>query len=271
MTDLVEGFVQASRHSSRGHRWYVCPRPNPGAKIRLFVFPFAGGSPSAFTSWVDGFSGNVEAHFAHYPGRGSRYNEPPIRNLNALVEQLVPGIEPLTDKPFAFFGHSMGGLIAFELARQLRERKLAEPRILFVSACGAPQIADPHPPIHSLSDSEFQESLKKLNGIPAEVSQYPEMMQLLTPMIRADFELIETYHFKNGGTLLNCPIIAFGGTEDPRISHERLEGWAFQTSSRFEARYFPGDHFFVNSAKESILQFMALEIQALFAKNESSI
>lgn len=165
----------------------------------------------------------------------------------------------------------MGGLIAFELACQLRGRNLPEPRILFVSACGAPQILDPHPPIHSLPDSEFLESLKKLNGIPSEVLQHPEMIQLLTPMIRGDFEAVETYRFKHGENPLGCSIIAFGGTEDPRISHERLEGWAFQTSSRFETKYFPGDHFFVNSAKESILQYMALEIRALFAKNASSI
>ena len=165
----------------------------------------------------------------------------------------------------------MGGLIAFELARQLRGRNLPEPRILFVSACGAPQILDPHPPIHSLPDSEFLESLRKLNGIPSEVLQHPEMMQLLTPMIRDDFEAVETYRFKQGENPLGCSIIAFGGTEDPRVSRERLEGWTHQTSSRFESIYFPGDHFFVNSAKESILQCMAMEIQVLLAGRQSSV
>jgi len=271
LTDHVQGIIQASKHSTSLNRWYVCPRPNPGAEIRLFVFPFAGGSSSAFTSWFDGFPGNVEAHFAHYPGRGSRYNEPPIRSLDSLVDNLFQTIVPLTDKPFAFFGHSMGGLVAFELTRQLRGRNLPEPRILFVSACGAPQIPDPHPPIHSLPDSEFLESLKKINGIPAEVFQHPEMMPLLTPMIRADFEAVETYLFKPGDPPLGCSIIAFGGTEDPRVSRERLEGWAFRTNSKFEIKYFPGDHFFVNSAKESILQCMAAEIGALFAGNHPTI
>jgi len=261
----VEDILQASRPSTRHNRWYVCPRPNPGAELRLFVFPFAGGSPSAFTSWFDGFPGNVEAHFAHYPGRGSRYNEPPIRSLDALVDNLLQNIEPLTDKPFAFFGHSMGGLIAFELALELRRKNLTGPRLLFVSASGAPQIPDPHPPIHSLPDSEFLPSLEELNGTPPEISQHPEMMQVLTPMIRADFEAVETYLFKPGGPPLDCPIIAFGGTEDPRISRERLAGWAVQTSSRFETKFLPGNHFFVNSAKDSILRFVEEEIRASFA------
>jgi medium-chain acyl-[acyl-carrier-protein] hydrolase len=174
-------------------------------------------------------------------------------------------------KPFAFFGHSMGGLIAFELARRLRGRNLPEPRILFVSACGAPQIPDPHPFMHSLPDSELLQSLKKLNGIPAEVLQHSEMMQLLIPMIRADFEAFETYRFKQGDSLLGCSIVAFGGTEDLRVSRERLEGWAIQTNSRFEITYLPGDHFFVNSAKESILQVVAERIGASFAVNRPSI
>jgi len=264
LPDYGQRVGRAPRTVATPNPWYVCPRPNPAADIRLFIFPYAGGSPPAFTHWLDTLPGNVETFFAHYPGRGSRYNEPPIHDFDSLVGSLLQAIQPLTDKPFAFFGHSMGGLVAFELARQLRGENLRAPRILFVSACGAPQLPDPNPLIHSLPDSEFLQTLKKLNGVPAEVLQNLEMMQLLAPMLRADFEAVETYRFKPGLPPLDCPIIAFGGTDDPRVSRERIEGWVVQTSSRFEIINLPGDHFFVNTAKDSILQSVSSEIQSLF-------
>ena len=264
MPDHGPRVVRTPHPVATPNPWYVCPRPNPAADRRLFIFPYAGGSPSAFINWLDALPGNVETFIAHYPGRGSRFNDPPIRDFDSLVGSLLQTIQPLTEKPFAFFGHSMGGLVAFELARQVRGGNLHAPRILFVSACGAPQMPDPNHPIHSLPDSEFLQSLNRLNGVPAEVLQNLEMMQLLTPMLRADFAVAETYRFNPGSPPLDCPIIAFGGTEDPRVSRERIEGWAVQTNSRFEIINLPGDHFFVNTAKDSILQSVSGEIQSLF-------
>lgn len=173
-----------------------------------------------------------------------------------MVEELSQAIQRLLDKPFVFFGHSMGALIAFELARSLRKNGLSQPGSLFISACGAPQIIDLQSHLHTLSDEELITSLKKLNGIPQEVLQNQEMLDLFLPILRTDFELTETHKYSHDEPL-GCPIVAFGGYDDSRVSCEQLEGWTVQTSGRFESRYFPGDHFFINTARESIINDIA--------------
>jgi medium-chain acyl-[acyl-carrier-protein] hydrolase len=244
---------------SHSNQWFVCPRVNPNAETRLFLFPYAGGGPPAFSKWSAELPNTVEVWTAHYPGRGSRYNEPPIKEFAIMVDELYQAIQSLLDKPFAFFGHSMGGLIAFELAR-----KLPQLHILFVSACGAPHMPDPHPPIHTLPKDGFVKSLQELNGIPAEILNNTELMELILPSLRADFEVVENYQYTSGNRLA-CPIIAFGGLEDPRVGRERLEGWALHTGN-FKSQYFPGDHFFINTARKSVMDFIVAEMTLLYAK-----
>jgi surfactin synthase thioesterase subunit len=217
------------------------------------MFPYAGGSPAAFNKWT---ANKVETYIAHYPGRGSRFNEPSIKRIGTLIENLLPVIQPLLDKPFALFGHSMGGLIAFELARGLRKRNLPQPKVLFLSACAAPHIPDPNPPIHALPDAEFLEALKEFNGIPSEILNQPEALKIFLPILRADFEAVETYRFDSSEPPLDISIVAFGGLDDPRVSREQLEGWAKQTASRFEARDFPGGHFFIHTATEPVMRLV---------------
>lgn len=237
-------------------KWFVCPKPNPSAKTRLFIFPYAGGSPAAFGAWT---VENIESRIAHYPGRGSRFNEPPIKRIDALVENLLREIQPALDKPFAFFGHSLGGLIAFELARSLRRFSLPQPARLFLSACAAPHMPGPHPPIHALPEDEFLQEAKKFNGIPAEILNHPEALTLLLPILRADFEAAETYRGEVGEPLA-CPIHAFGGLEDTDVSRERLEGWALHTTAAFTSRYFRGDHFFISAYKDAIIESIVAEL-----------
>jgi medium-chain acyl-[acyl-carrier-protein] hydrolase len=240
--------------------WFVCPRPNPKADTRLFIFPYAGGGPAAFHKWAAELPVNVEMWIAHYPGRGSRHNEPPITELDIVVEKLSQAIQPLLDKPFAFFGHSLGGLVAFELARSLRQRNLSQPDILFVSACGAPHLPDLHPPIHALPDAEFLNAVREINGIPPEFLNYPEMLDLLLPVLRADFQAFETYRYAAIEPPLDIPITAYGGLDDPHVSRERLEGWATQTNSVFKSIYFPGGHFFINTTKDKLVRSIAAEM-----------
>ncbi len=201
--------------------WFVCPRADSNAETRLFLFPYAGGGPAVFGKWPAELSSNMEAWIAHYPGRGSRHNESPIKELDDLVGKLSQAIQPLLDKPFAFFGHSMGGLVAFELARHLRKNDLPQPITLFVSGCGAPHLPDPHPTIHTLPDAEFLNALRQFNGIPPELLRLPDAMELLLPTLRADFEAVESYVYNSNEPPLDCPIIAFGGLDDPRVSRER--------------------------------------------------
>jgi len=204
----------------------------------------------------------MEGIIAHYPGRGSRYQEPAIKSLSTLVEKLSQAMQMLLDKPFAFFGHSLGGLVAFELTRQLRQHNLPGPQVLFISACGAPNLPAPQPPIHQLPDAEFLEALKSINGIPSELQNNTEIMELSLPTLRADFETIESYHYDSDGSPLNVPIRAYGGLDDPRVSRERLEGWASLTNAGFKSQYFPGDHFFINIARESIIASITTELQS---------
>lgn len=247
--------------------WFVCPHPNPGAGARLFLFPYAGAGPAAFSRWSAELSKGMETWIAHYPGRGSRYNEPPVKRIITLAENFAQVIQPLFDKPFAFFGHSMGALVAFELARRLRKNGLPQPTTLFVSGCGAPHLPDPHPPIHALPDVEFLHALKQLNGIPPALLLLPDAMELLLPALRADFEAVESYRYISDDLPLDCPIVAFGGLNDPRVNRECIEGWALLTVSSFKAEFFPGDHFFIDTAGETAIASIASVLTAAYAKD----
>ena len=244
------------------NRWLVCLQPNSSATARLFIFPYAGGAPSSFNKWAAEFSKDIEVRIAHYPGRGSRFNEPPIKELFVLVEEIANAIQPVLDKPFFFFGHSLGAVLAFELARRLNP----QPQILFVSACGAPHVPNPNRPVHALSDSEFIKSLQELNGLPAEVASNAELMELFLPALRADFEAIENYRYISNERRLDCPIVAFGGSEDSHVDHTRLESWDHHTNGSFKTKIFPGDHFFINTTRQSVITSMIAEIGSHHAK-----
>lgn len=244
------------------NRWLVCPQPNSSATARLFILPYAGGAPSSFNKWIAEFPNTIEVSIVHYPGRGSRFNEPPIKELSVLVEEITNAIQPELDKPFFFFGHSLGAVLAFELACRLNP----QPQILFVSACGAPHIPNPNRPIHVLSDSEFIKSLQELNGLPADVASNAELMELLIPALRADFEAIESYRYTSNIYQLECPIIAFGGSDDSHVDRSRLESWNRHTNGSFKSQYFSGDHFFINTARQSVIASMTAEITSLHAK-----
>ncbi len=153
----------------------------------------------------------------------------------------------------------MGGLVAFELTRSLRRLNLPRPTQLIISACAAPHLPILDPLIHTLPDDKFLKSLKDFSGTTSEILDQPELMQLLLPALRADFELIETYQFASASPL-DCPITAFGGLDDPRVSREQIEGWAVHTNSNFESKFFDGDHFFINSQNDAVIRSIATKL-----------
>lgn len=254
-------------NSNQRNPWFACPLPNPEARTRLFLFPYAGGGPGAFGKWPVAFPGTVEIRIAHYPGRGSRHDEPPLRTISDLAGQLSEAIRPLLEKPFAFFGHSLGGLVAFELARQLHRQNLPRPQTLFVSACGAPHDPDLHPPIHTLPDREFMSVLWELNGLPAELAGRPDLLELLLPVLRADFEAAESYEFIVDNPPLSCPIVALSGQDDLHVKSEEIEGWSSHTSATFKSRNFPGGHFFIHTDRTGVIAFLASELVSSYAKD----
>ncbi|MFL6332858.1 MAG: thioesterase II family protein [Pyrinomonadaceae bacterium] len=239
--------------------WWVRTRPNPRAELRLFCFPYAGGAASSYFTWQEYLPPSVEVFAAQPPGRANRLNELPLKDIDTLVAELGRSILPHLDRPFAFFGHSMGAVIAFELVRLLRRDGRAKPFHLFVSGREAPHAPDPRPPTYNLPEPEFIEALGRLKGTPQEVLRHEELMRFVLPLLRADFEAIETYVYKNEPPL-DCPITAFVGLHDDEVSREQLEMWAGQTKASFSARVFPGDHFFLHTAQPALLKAIAVEL-----------
>jgi len=240
--------------------WVACRKPNPQARLRLFCFPYAGTGASIFRTWSDGLPADVEVCPVQFPGRGTRLMETPFTQLEPLVQALAQALVPLMDKPFAFFGHSLGALVGFELARQLRRQSGVQPVRLFVSADRAPQFPHRERPMHALPDEEFLVELRRLNGIPGKVLEEVELMRTMLPVLRADLAVCETYVYSTEPPL-NCPISTFGGLQDRRVNRGDLEGWREQTSVSFSLRMFPGDHFFWHTTQPLLLQVLSQELR----------
>jgi medium-chain acyl-[acyl-carrier-protein] hydrolase len=239
--------------------WIACRKPRPQARLRLFCFPYAGGGAVIFRTWADGLPVDVEVCPVQLPGRGTRLMEPPFTQLSPLIQALAQALLPLLDKPFAFFGHSLGALVSFELARQLRGQYGVQPVRLFVSASRAPQLPHRGLPIHTLSEGDFLAELRHLNGTPREVLDHEELMQIALPVLRADFAVYETYVYATEPPL-NHPISAFGGLRDRTVSQSDLEAWREQTSGSFSLQMFPGDHFFLNTTQPLLLRVLSQEL-----------
>ena len=225
-------------------KWFAVPRRVPRPALRLFCFPFAGGGSRAFQAWPDHLPRDVELWVAQLPGREGRFKEQAYTRLPDLITDLVAAIAPHTDVPHAMFGHSMGALVAFTLTRELRRAGMRGPELLMVSGRRAPQRPDTDPPIHALPEKEFLEEIRELNGTPEAILRNEELLQLLIPLLRADFAVCETYEYVSEAPLA-CPIVAFGGADDPDVSHEDLAAWSEQTTSSSSHQIFPGDHFYL--------------------------
>jgi medium-chain acyl-[acyl-carrier-protein] hydrolase len=239
--------------------WIICPKPNPQASLRLFCFPYAGGSSLIFRTWADILPKNIEVCAIEYPGRGTQMKSVAFTRLEPLINAIAPILLPYLDKPFAFFGHSMGGLVCFEVARLLCQKYNQNPIHLFISGRSAPQICDRNPPIHTLAEPEFLEEIRLLNGTPAAVLENAELMQLLIPILRADFAVLETYEYVSAPPL-EYAIAVFGGLQDREVNIEELEAWKEQTTTSFELEMFAGDHFFLHQDKHLLLQSIARKL-----------
>ncbi len=233
--------------------WLKCYKPLPHAEMRLFCFPYAGSGAITFRSWSNLLPPTVEVYAIELPGRGTRMKEPLYTRMQPLVEAIAPALLLKLDKPFAFFGHSMGAIVAFECSRLLRKNYGLLPSRLFVSGRNAPHVPDPDPPTYGLGKAAFIEELRRYNGTPEEVLKSSALMELLLPILRADFEALETYIYVEEPPL-ECAIAAFGGLEDLKTTADGLEAWREHTIDSFSVRELPGDHFFINSAQSLLLK-----------------
>jgi medium-chain acyl-[acyl-carrier-protein] hydrolase len=195
---------------------------------------------------------DVEICAIQLPGRSTRIMEEPYTSFSPLIEALGEVIAEEGMQAFSFFGHSLGALVAFELAHHCERLHLSAPERLIVSGCNAPQRLNPPRYLHMLPDDELIAELKHFNGTPDEVLEHRELMNLVLPAIRADFSMVAQYRYLDQGKL-NVPIVAFGGRNDPHCSREQTEAWRLETSADFSMQWFEGDHFFINDEKDAVL------------------
>jgi medium-chain acyl-[acyl-carrier-protein] hydrolase len=244
--------------------WAMFPGRNPNARLRLFCFPYAGGGATIYSPWARILPPEVEVVAVQPPGREARIGEKPYGDLAQLVEAMHPELLPHMDRPFAFYGHSNGGLMAFELARTLRRTGGPMPLHLFVGGRPAPQMDVEEEQIHALPHDEFLAALRRYAGTPEEILQNAEIMELIEPLLRADFSLGETYDYVPEPPL-DLPISSYGGERDDEVTYEEVEGWREQTSREFHLQMFPGDHFFINGNRAEVLQQITRELHPLIA------
>ena len=239
-----------SIHSSL-NEWIVRLRPNEQARLRLFCFPYAGGGASIFRSWPDALPSEVELCGVQLPGREYRLGERAYTRMVPLIQALAEAIYPYLDRPFAFYGHSMGALVSFELARELRRRYDRHPVCLYLAAYRAPQLPNPNIKIYHLPSEVFKVVLRA-DGVPEAILQNEELMQAMLPTLRADYELCDTYEYREEPPLA-CPFLLFRGLEDVRVSEADLEEWPVHSSAMWSLSMFPGSHLFLHTAQDLLL------------------
>jgi surfactin synthase thioesterase subunit/glycosyltransferase involved in cell wall biosynthesis len=231
--------------------WFPGLQPAP-ARLRLFCFPYAGGGALSYRSWIAPLEPAGAVCPVRLPGRETRIREAPLERMTDLIEAVEGAISPHLNHPFAFFGHSMGAAIAFELARSLRLHGKALPLALYVSGARAPQFRLNWTPPPEPDDREFLEQLRRLDGIPAQMLESPEVMEYALPVLRADAALYRNYVYEPQEPFA-FPIFAYGGATDPNVRTEHVDVWREQTRGRFARREFAGGHFFIHSDREAFL------------------
>ncbi|TDC90509.1 alpha/beta fold hydrolase [Actinomadura sp. 7K507] len=231
--------------------WFRCPENRPWASMRLFCLPHAGGSAVFYRPWAKEISPAVEVHAVQYPGRADRMADAMVTDAHQLARLVAGAMAPLMDRPAALFGHSMGAVLAYEVARLLQERGSA-PVHVFASGARPPHDRGDDR-VAGKDDDGLVAEMVKLGGSDAEALQDPELRELVLPYVRNDFRLIEDYAHRPAGPRLTVPITAIVGDGDPHVSAERAAGWADVTDGRFALRVLPGDHFYLTEQQPDVI------------------
>ncbi|MGD9485072.1 alpha/beta fold hydrolase [Streptomyces sp. TRM70308] len=240
------------------------PDAAPGGPLRLFVFPHAGGSRLTFKEWPARFPARWRVRPVDYPGHGLLAGEPPASDAAVVVDRLLRDL-PLgpQEPPFAFFGHSMGSLIAFEFTRRLVAEGRRPPVWLGLSGCGAPRRGGPGEPSGGEpSDSELRRRLAELGGTPAKILDDPELWRVFAPVIRADVALVRRWRPPARPTALPVPLSVFHGEEDTTVPAGPLERWADSSERFLGVRRFPGGHFYFLADPAPLTAHIVADVRA---------
>jgi surfactin synthase thioesterase subunit len=235
----------------------------PQPRVRLICFPHAGGGATAFRLWREGIPEHVGLSAIQLPGRGGRLRETPIASVPTLTSSITSELLPYFDRPYAFFGHSMGAVLALEVARAAIRAGRQGPAHLFLSARRPPHLPRLEADLHRLPDDAFLRVLDtRYGGVPSEVLQERELLDLVLPALRADITALETFTSPETEPL-TCAITAYGGDEDRLVTLEQLHAWRGYTSGPFRARQFHGGHFYLQSSQALLLSDIAAALQPL--------
>lgn len=249
--------------------WIKKIRPNHQAVFRLFCLPFAGGGANFYAPWADVLPSGIDICPIQLPGREIRLHEPSATCMSSLVQTLASELMPFFDLPFAFFGHSMGALIAFEMARELRRRAAPLPWHLFLSGRVAPHVRQRQQAMHTMNDDDFIRELRRHDGIPEAILKEEELMAFFLPIMRADFTLVEMYLYHEEAPLA-CPMTIYGGLEDKTVNWKILHAWQQLTTRAFSLCLLPGGHFFLQKNRPDFINALARELAKLVEEEQAT-
>ncbi|WP_165953703.1 thioesterase domain-containing protein [Streptomyces sp. 8K308] len=239
--------------------------------MRLFCFPYAGGSATAFSAWPADLPEWITVSAVELPGRRLRRKEPPARRMAPLVTAVIDGLGAELRPPYAFFGHSLGALVAFEVARELHHTGRPGPTALFLSGAGAPHLPRTGARTSQLPDDAFLAEVRAYGGTHEALLADPEILRLFLPTLRADFELFETYVYEHRpGPALDCPVHLFAGERDERVDQARVAAWRDLVPTVASARVLPGGHFFPHDSRARLTAAIAAELAALLPPGRPS-
>lgn len=258
------------------NRWFSVPARCAAPKFRMVCFPYAGAGASVYFTWAKHLAARgIELWNVQYPGRESRISDPPVRVFSALVEQVTNALLSLevTDSPFTLFGHSLGAILAYEVASQLARQKRRLPAGLLLSGRNAPSHRRRPPRLHDLPPDELLDAVAEFGNLSEAVRNEPELVELLMPALRADFALVHDYHERwdwRAAVPLSCRLSVFGGEQDPWTDRNGLAAWGQFVRGPCRLRTYAGGHFFINDFRQDIWNAVEEDLDAIGTERDGA-